>query len=319
MYQDEQIQNVAKMEEKALRMGSQAFRTGRDLANMLNKNKKSTPAVNPFNKNQPFVFSGQYTDLCYFLKNPHMAFSEISDIENTDLREAVMGNFNMAQKEGLIDIDRENGIISLTEKGERYISNPNFQRVAKNDQSRAMAEMRERMANERNSEAILPTEEVINFELTGEVSDLSYFEHTDKLNLFNLKATHNTPDDPLTPITEKVADNFYNLEEAGFVEIDSKMNVTLTEKGKSLLESDDGIKNIAQGAINNNQIPKGKVAKLPIDITKPLDKKSAMKLLEKGVSALGPKGVAVVKAKQAVEATVKVADTVNQTVIKNKR
>jgi hypothetical protein len=148
--QDEQMQNLEKF-------GDKTFRMSRDVMNLLEKLKPRPERAplpervpSPFNTNQPFVFSGQYTDLCYFLKNPHMAMSEIRGIEDADLREAVAGNFDMAQKEGLISFDREKGTISITERGEQYISNPDFQRAAKNDQSRTLAEMREQLANERD-------------------------------------------------------------------------------------------------------------------------------------------------------------------------
>ncbi|MCL1832303.1 MAG: hypothetical protein FWG45_05255 [Oscillospiraceae bacterium] len=92
MYQDEQLQNLSQLGEKGMRQADMAFRAGQNVVSLLERQlsrPKPAAPVSSFNANQPFVFSGQYTDLCYFIKNPHMAFSEINDIDNPDLRDAV--------------------------------------------------------------------------------------------------------------------------------------------------------------------------------------------------------------------------------------
>ena len=225
MYQDEQLQNLSQLGEKGMRQADMAFRAGQNVVSLLERQlsrPKPAAPVSSFNANQPFVFSGQYTDLCYFIKNPHMAFSEINDIDNPDLRDAVLDNFNRAYKEGHITVDENSGIISLTDKGENYISGHDFQKAAKNDQSRTLAEMRESMANERNT-AVETVPEVQEFylQLDGTDNDLAYFTHADTLDV---SAISNSPD---------VVEKFAEFESSGAIMRQGDEYV-LTDNGREL-------------------------------------------------------------------------------------
>jgi len=231
MYQDEQTQAI---QQSAM----QTFHTVSSLSMLMDRLERHKKP-NPFNPNQPFTFSGQYTDLCYFIKNPHMAISEINDIDNPDLREAVRDNFSRAEKEGLIRIDREKGIISVTDKGEKYINRTDFGRAARDDQSRAFALMREKMANERGAETSVvsqpefPQLETREFfvELNGTDNDLAYFLHTDTLDA---SAVLNSPDNEAA---KKVMEKLAEFENLGVVRHSGDV-FSLTEKGELLLSQD---------------------------------------------------------------------------------
>ena len=78
----------------------------------------------------PFSFSGQITDLSYFNANDILPKEVIDSIPDAELKEAVISNLELAEKQGLIDVDLNSGNITLTDSGREYINNPNFIRKA---------------------------------------------------------------------------------------------------------------------------------------------------------------------------------------------
>ncbi|MCL1832304.1 MAG: hypothetical protein FWG45_05260 [Oscillospiraceae bacterium] len=110
----------------------------------------------------------------------------------------------------------------MTDKGENYISGHDFQKAAKNDQSRTLAEMRESMANERNT-AVETVPEVQEFylQLDGTDNDLAYFTHADTLDV---SAISNSPD---------VVEKFAEFESSGAIMRQGDEYV-LTDNGREL-------------------------------------------------------------------------------------
>ncbi len=96
----------------------------------------------PASEELPFIFTGQYTDLQYFQNNKILPHTAISSLPDEELKAAVVSNFEMASKEGLVAIDKENHFTTLTEEGKKYISKPQFKEAAKKDQLQAVAKLR---------------------------------------------------------------------------------------------------------------------------------------------------------------------------------
>lgn len=90
----------------------------------------------------PFVFTGQFTDMQYFQNNKILPHTTINSLPDEELKSAVVSNFEMAAKEGLIEIDKENHFMTLTEKGKTYISKPQFKEAARKDQLQAVAKLK---------------------------------------------------------------------------------------------------------------------------------------------------------------------------------
>ena len=127
---DEQIQDV----KQAVQTGIQV---GKAILDYLKKREEALQ-----NKelkligSEDFGFSGQITDLSYFSDNKYMPISAIEKIEDPELRNAVKDSFTKAQKKGLITIDNQKGIISITDKGTAYIKSRNFRKSCRNSRSR---------------------------------------------------------------------------------------------------------------------------------------------------------------------------------------
>lgn len=100
-------------------------------------------AINP--SETPFVFTGQFTDLCYFERNEVLAHATINNLDE-ELKSAVKDNFEKASKDGLVKIDNKNMYISLTDKGKKYISNPSFIEAARKEQAHAVLRMQEALS-----------------------------------------------------------------------------------------------------------------------------------------------------------------------------
>ncbi len=93
----------------------------------------------------PFIFTGQATDLLYFNHAKNMPISEIAKIEDASLQTAVKSTFESAAKDGLLNVNSEKGIISLTDKGKKYISKPSFQKTAHKAQLNAFTKKLEQI------------------------------------------------------------------------------------------------------------------------------------------------------------------------------
>ena len=124
MLEDEIMHDTEKMNSKVVglaRMGKQIY----DFIEQL-KRAKSTEAQAITDNGLPFSFSGQITDLSYFNNNEILPKEVIENIPDAELKEAVISNLELAEKQGLINVNLDSGNITLTDSGREYISNPNF-------------------------------------------------------------------------------------------------------------------------------------------------------------------------------------------------
>ena len=182
--------------------------TGRDVKNLID-------LINSMKKDDNnFVFTGQSTDLRYFQDNSEMPISMIENIPNEEIKTAVKDEFNKAAHSGKINIDNQTGKITITEKGKEFINLPTFKKAAALDLEHMTASQGQ----------------ALGIELDGNVTDLNFFNHADKLDLNNIISN------PDTDTVKKVLANFNVLKEQGFVNIDNSI-VTITSKGKDLLNT----------------------------------------------------------------------------------
>lgn len=110
--------------------------------------KKLTSEIVKTNSELPFIFTGQITDLCYFQNNEIMPISAIAEIEDESLKQAVKSTFEECSKNKLVSINDENGTISLTKKGKKYINKESFVKQAKQDQLKAFKAKLESLKNQ---------------------------------------------------------------------------------------------------------------------------------------------------------------------------
>lgn len=225
MYEDETFKNFGS-----------AYRTGKELYRILAGiyRKIHTGTDNVVNNQtaqavidkatQPFVFTGQFTDLCYFKNSEIMPVETLNRIAEP-ISSAVKENFNLALKEGLISIDQECNFICITEKGKNYISTPEFEQAAAIDQNRAITNM------VLNNERMSANSQTFGVELNGTDNDLNFFLHGAELDLKQVAAS------PNTDAAERVFVNAEKWEKTGLVKRSADNTLSLTEKGKGLLSS----------------------------------------------------------------------------------
>lgn len=134
MLEDEIMHDAEKMNSKVAGIA----RTGKQIYDFIEQLKRAKNAA-PENLDNglPFSFSGQITDLSYFNTNDILPKEVIDSIPDAELKEAVISNLELAEKQGLIDVDLNNGNITLTDSGREYINNPNFIRAANIDKARS--------------------------------------------------------------------------------------------------------------------------------------------------------------------------------------
>ena len=170
-----------------------------------------------------FVFTGQGTDLRYFSQFNEMPVSLIENIQDENLKNAVKEEFNKAALSGKINISTKTGKITITSKGKEFINNPNFKIAAAKDYETAVKN----------------TAQVTGFELNGTISDLSFFNHAESLELKQIMA-HSDKE-----TVQKVLSNLIEMKNKGFVQVEGGL-VNITAKGKEMLKS-DALKGLAKG------------------------------------------------------------------------
>lgn len=166
MYEDEGLQNLKSGLSTAYRVGKELY----DILSRIKKGKeeKAVEAL-PVN-NESFVFTGKPTDLFFFDGNEHLSKGVIDSIDDPKIKNALLDNLIRAEQRGLIDVDLENGSISLTAKGEKYIANEDFQKAAYNDQKEAL----------KSSNLI---EQPYGVELNDTDTDLNFFRYGNELDM----------------------------------------------------------------------------------------------------------------------------------------
>ena len=170
-----------------------------------------------------FVFTGQSTDLRYFNRFNEMPISMIENIPDETLKNAVKEEFNKAALSGKVDISRKTGKITITNAGKEFINKPEFKIAAAKDYEAAMQTM----------------QQTIGFELDGTISDLSFFNHADTLDLKSIM-THSDKE-----TVQKVLSNLVDMKNKGLVTVEGAA-VKVTAKGKEMLAS-EAFKVMAKG------------------------------------------------------------------------
>lgn len=103
MLEDEIMHDTEKMSSKFVGLA----RTGKQIYDFIEqlKRAKSTEAQAITDNGLPFSFSGQITDLSYFNSNEILPKEVIENIPDAELKEAVISNLELAEKQGLINVN----------------------------------------------------------------------------------------------------------------------------------------------------------------------------------------------------------------------
>lgn len=210
---DEQIHDI----KSTVSQTAHVVKTGYDIIKKLRGLKKEKIAQMAVNS-PDFVFTGQVTDLRFFLNHDVMSMDMITDIADPQLRAAVQSEFNFAAKNGLIVIDPQNRTVVPTEKGMEFIKQPNFMEAARQH------------LQEKQLTAKAEATQNLGFPLTGGQTDLLFFNHADTLNLTAVMKS------PNQELAQSILEGFQKLQAAGKVSING-LNVTLTPLGKEALAS----------------------------------------------------------------------------------
>ncbi|MBQ6252477.1 hypothetical protein [Ruminococcus sp.] len=207
----------------SIKQTGQNIKTAVDMAKYINNliGKEATSLLS--GSDASFVFTGQSTDLRYFNRFNEMPISMIENIPDETLKNAVVDEFNKAVLSGKVRISKETGKIAITNAGKKFINKPEFKIAAAQDYSRAIQNM----------------EQMIGFELDGTISDLSFFNHADTLDLKSIMA-HSDKE-----TVQKVLSNLVDMKNKGLVTVEGAA-MKATAKGKEMLAS-EAFKTIAKG------------------------------------------------------------------------
>lgn len=244
MYDEEALYNEFKGTFKST---AQTAQTAMSLIEQLNRLNEHT-------------FTGQSTDLNYFAQNNTMPISMIENIPDEPLKYAVKDEFNKAALSGKIEIDNQNGVISITEKGKEFISRPEFKRAAA-----------ENLANMKMQQS-----QTMGFAFTGTVQDLNFFNHSDELNLADVVTS------PDKEAVQNVLSNLQKMKESGLISVSDSV-VKITDKGKNILNSDLfklASKGSANGAVDKAAAVAGSVPGAVVVAVKKAAE-TAVKLIQK--------------------------------------
>jgi predicted transcriptional regulator len=222
---DENINHLHEIKREA----EQALRFFERLENMFSKNAEKLPAES--------FLTGDITDIANCEKGLNKA--EIESLP-PDTKEQLLKNLEQAEKQGLVEIDFENKKVLLTDKGNEFMSRPEFQRqLSENISKIKKAEITQYGA-----------------EFTGTEKDLLFFKNNKFLDVgaINFKgANKNT--------VQKFADNLKKWHEKGIIKIGKDMKISLTPKGENLIKSAEFAgkfgSNFAEKVLS--AIPKGKL------------------------------------------------------------
>lgn len=210
MYDENELYN--EMENMVKATGKTAISLIEQL-NKLNKDEKTPDLLTTTNAD--FVFTGQSTDLSYFQNYNKMPISLIENIPDEHLKNAVKNEFNKAVLSGKINIDNQNGLISITEKGRKFINLPEFKQAASVNLSSVIQQQSQTMQ----------------FALTGTVQDLNFFNFADSLDLKDVILN------PDKKAVQNILGNLGKMKESGLITVSDSI-VKITDKGKNLVNSD---------------------------------------------------------------------------------
>lgn len=221
MLQDEILSDISQVGHTITNTLEKAYNIGQQLYALIKSREGQSVATSDL----PFVFTGQITDLDYFRQNDVLPRAAIEAIPDERLKSAVISNFEIAEKEGLINVDLVSETITLTDKGKEYINKPDFISAA-NENRRYAYEQRVGRLDD-----IERTTTRYTVELNGTDRDLQFFNFASSLDLSEVVAS--TDKDTAT----KILANFSQWENKGYAKMsDNKQFLQLTEKGYQRLK-----------------------------------------------------------------------------------
>lgn len=248
MLEDEIMHDAEKMNSKfagIARTGKQIY----DFIEQLKRAKNTAPEIS--DNGLPFSFSGQITDLSYFNANDILPKEVIDSIPDAELKEAVISNLELAEKQGLIDVDLSSGNITLTDSGREYINNPNFIRAANIDKTRSAIRAMEIQHGLEN--------DTVRYGITleGTDRDLQFFRFASNLDLEEITLS------PDKKAALQVMENISRWEKDGLVQYNSEnTSISLTKLGQKKLYSDlaDGVDLIDESVITPKNLSSGSLS-----------------------------------------------------------
>lgn len=248
MLEDEIMHDAEKMNSKfagIARTGKQIY----DFIEQLKRAKNTAPEIS--DNGLPFSFSGQITDLSYFNANDILPKEVIDSIPDTELKEAVISNLELAEKQGLIDVDLSSGNITLTDSGREYINNPNFIRAANIDKARSAIRAMEIQHGLEN--------DTVRYGITleGTDRDLQFFRFASNLDLEEITLA------PDKKAALQVMENISRWEKDGLVQYNSEnTSISLTKLGQKKLYGDlaDGVDLINESVITPKNLSSGSLS-----------------------------------------------------------
>lgn len=248
MLEDEIMHDTEKMNSKVAgiaRTGKQIY----DFIEQLKRAKNTAPEIS--DNGLPFSFSGQITDLSYFNANDILPKEVIDSIPDAELKEAVISNLELAEKQGLIDVDLNSGNITLTDSGREYINNPNFIRAANIDKARSAIRAME-IQHGLESDAVR-----YGVTLEGTDRDLQFFRFASNLDLEEVTLS------PDKKAALQVMENISKWEKDGLIQYNSEnTSISLTKLGQKKLYSDlaDGVDMIDESVITPKNLSAGRLS-----------------------------------------------------------
>lgn len=247
MLEDEVMYDAGKMNSKIAGIA----RTGKQIYDFIEQLKAKNTAPGISDNSLPFSFSGQITDLSYFNTNDILPKEVIDSIPDAELKEAVISNLELAEKQGLIDVDLNNGNITLTDSGREYINNPNFIRAANIDKARSAIRAMEIQHGLEN--------DTIRYGITleGTDRDLQFFRFASNLDLEEITLS------PDKKAALQVMENISKWEKDGLVQYNSdNTSISLTKLGQKKLYSDlaDGVDMIDESVITPKNLSAGRLS-----------------------------------------------------------
>lgn len=249
MLEDEIMHDTEKMNSKVVGLA----RTGKQIYDFIEqlKRAKSTEAQAITDNGLPFSFSGQITDLSYFNNNEILPKEVIENIPDAELKEAVISNLELAEKQGLIDVDLNSGNITLTDSGREYINNPNFIRAANIDKARSAIRAME-IQHGLESDTVR-----YGVTLEGTDRDLQFFRFASNLDLEEVTLS------PDKKAALQVMENISKWEKDGLIQYNSEnTSISLTKLSQKKLYSDlaDGVDMIDESVITPKNLSAGRLS-----------------------------------------------------------
>lgn len=248
MLEDEIMHDTEKMNSKVAGIA----RTGKQIYDFIEQLKRAkNAATENLDNGLPFSFSGQITDLSYFNANDILPKEVIDSIPDAELKEAVISNLELAEKQGLIDVDLNSGNITLTDSGREYINNPNFIRAANIDKARSAIRAMEIQHGLEN--------DTIRYGITleGTDRDLQFFRFASNLDLEEITLS------PDKKAALQVMENISKWEKDGLIQYNSEnTSISLTKLGQKKLYSDlaDGVDMIDESVITPKNLSAGRLS-----------------------------------------------------------